>query len=345
MIPISLRLSRALSQTMTPSQLMLISATLGLLLMPVVVRAEDESFGAFQPRRVLPPRPPITDPPIFPADAAEVTLADNHLVLGVVVGGEPRAYPINMLTGPNREIINDTLGEIPIAATWCHLCHNTVVFDRRVNDEALTFAVSGKLWRRNLVMIDSETSSLWSHFLAKAMSGRLEGEKLKTIPSKLTSWGGWRHEHPNTTVLMLPYRVSHYDATFYRQPEKFVLGIVVHGHAHHTSFAVLKKTPLMNVRAQRTDLLITFDPDSTGAQVFERSLNGKTLTFTPRPDHRMQDDQTGTIWESRSGVAIEGPLKGKSLRQSVSMPAYASAWSEFHPESKALLSVNTSPDM
>jgi hypothetical protein len=46
----------------------------------------------------------------------EVT--DNELVLGVVVNGEARAYPINMLTGPSREIINDTLGGTAIAATW-----------------------------------------------------------------------------------------------------------------------------------------------------------------------------------------------------------------------------------
>jgi len=43
---------------------------------------------------------------------------DNELVLGLELNGEARAYPINMLTGPSREIINDTLGGIPIAATW-----------------------------------------------------------------------------------------------------------------------------------------------------------------------------------------------------------------------------------
>ena len=40
------------------------------------------------------------------------------LVLGVTVGEESRAYPINMLTGPSREILNDALGGRAIAATW-----------------------------------------------------------------------------------------------------------------------------------------------------------------------------------------------------------------------------------
>jgi hypothetical protein len=35
-----------------------------------------------------------------------------------VVEGKARAYPINMLTGPRREIINDELGGKAIAATW-----------------------------------------------------------------------------------------------------------------------------------------------------------------------------------------------------------------------------------
>jgi len=39
-------------------------------------------------------------------------------VLAVTVGEQSRAYPINMLTGPEREILNDTLGGRAIAATW-----------------------------------------------------------------------------------------------------------------------------------------------------------------------------------------------------------------------------------
>lgn len=45
-------------------------------------------------------------------------LADEDLVLGVEVNGEHRAYPINQLTGPKRELINDYLGGEPILVTW-----------------------------------------------------------------------------------------------------------------------------------------------------------------------------------------------------------------------------------
>ncbi len=70
----------------------------------------------FRPTRVVPPFPPITDAPV--STAAQTRIRPDELVLGVEINGEARAYPINMLTGPRREIINDSVGGRSIAATW-----------------------------------------------------------------------------------------------------------------------------------------------------------------------------------------------------------------------------------
>lgn len=72
----------------------------------------------FQPRRLVDPFPAIRDPKVVAGDKAGPLVRDDELVLGVTVGKEARAYPINMLTNPTREIINDTLGGQPITATW-----------------------------------------------------------------------------------------------------------------------------------------------------------------------------------------------------------------------------------
>jgi len=72
----------------------------------------------FEPIRVVPPFPAIVDAPFIPGVDVEDEVTGKELVLGVVVDGEARAYPINMLTGPQREIINDHLGGRAIAATW-----------------------------------------------------------------------------------------------------------------------------------------------------------------------------------------------------------------------------------
>jgi len=48
--------------------------------------------------------------------AAEAGLADGVSVVGVFAGGEARAYPLYVLK--NHQVVNDTLGDLPIAASW-----------------------------------------------------------------------------------------------------------------------------------------------------------------------------------------------------------------------------------
>lgn len=50
--------------------------------------------------------------------AEEVDLRGDDLVLGVVVGGEARAYPVNLMWKPENEVLNDRLGGAAITATW-----------------------------------------------------------------------------------------------------------------------------------------------------------------------------------------------------------------------------------
>lgn len=77
--------------------------------------AEDRKF---QPKTLMSPRKAIVNAPFIAADEVKNQVSDSELVLGVVVEGQPRAYPINMLTGPAREIINDRIGQTDFAATW-----------------------------------------------------------------------------------------------------------------------------------------------------------------------------------------------------------------------------------
>jgi len=82
--------------------------------------ADPDATRDFNPRTVIKkPLPAITDAPVV--DASKVTdeiVQDNELIIGVVHNGKARAYPVNQLTGPRREIINDHLGGGPLAATW-----------------------------------------------------------------------------------------------------------------------------------------------------------------------------------------------------------------------------------
>jgi hypothetical protein len=210
-------------------QMVLITGLTGMCLpLPPAVAQENaveesgDSDPEFRPRHVLPRQPAIVHPPMLPASAVTNQVTESDLVLGVVVNGQARAYPINMLNGPRREIINDTLGDQPIVAMWCHLCHSAIVFDRRVDNQMLTFQVSGMLWNRTLVMYDSETKSLWSLLLEKGVRGPMTGRKLTTLPSELTTWKKWKSLHPETTVLNMSHMQDRFVREFYDEPHPFV---------------------------------------------------------------------------------------------------------------------------
>ncbi|HEX6233040.1 MAG TPA: DUF3179 domain-containing (seleno)protein, partial [Jiangellaceae bacterium] len=70
-----------------------------------------------------------------------------------------------------HEIVNDTVGGIPVAITYCPLCNSGVGLDRRVGDKVLDFGTSGRLYASNLVMYDRQTESLWPQLTGQAAVG------------------------------------------------------------------------------------------------------------------------------------------------------------------------------
>jgi hypothetical protein len=56
------------------------------------------------------------DPEIVTADRVEI--ADDDLVMGVVISEQARAYPVNYMNGPYNEVVNDELGGQAIAPSW-----------------------------------------------------------------------------------------------------------------------------------------------------------------------------------------------------------------------------------
>lgn len=210
-----------------------------------------------------------------------------------------------------------------------------MVYTTTVDQQTLHLAVSGMLWRRSLVMVDEETGTLWSHLLGKAMEGKLQGRRLQSIPSTLTTWQAWKQNQPATTVIHLSRTANRFDTRFYRRPQLFVFGWVHEGEqAYAARFDTLLKHPLLNLTTEGTPLVLTFDPDSTSANLFLRQVSGRTLRMKARSSTRMEDEQTGTVWNSQTGTALSGPLKGQQLSPRVGIVSYRYAWSVFHPDSQ-----------
>jgi len=90
------------------------SLLIATMMVTTILQADPE----FKPSQVVQPFKAIVDAPHVKAGETKGFVEDDELVLGVTIGKASRAYPINMLTNPTREIINDKLGGKHIAATW-----------------------------------------------------------------------------------------------------------------------------------------------------------------------------------------------------------------------------------
>ena len=152
-------------------------------------------------RNILGPnRIPSIDNPMFVPVGLETDLADREAVIGLVINGDARAYPLRVMMW--HEIANDLVGGIPVTVTYCPLCNTAIVFDRTVDGRMLDFGTSGKLRFSDLVMYDRQTQSWWQQFSGRALVGEFTGVKLELIPSRLMSWAEFKAQHPGGQVLV-----------------------------------------------------------------------------------------------------------------------------------------------
>ncbi len=146
---------------------------------------------------------PALDAPAFIAVGDETRIGDREPVIAVEIdGATPRAYPIRYLTW--HEIVNDTVGGVPVAVTFCPLCNSGITFDRRTKAGVLSFGVSGKLRNSDMIMYDRETESWWQQALGEAIVGELTGTTLTTLPTWMESWAEFRARNPEGLVMDEP---------------------------------------------------------------------------------------------------------------------------------------------
>ena len=142
---------------------------------------------------------PALDAPRFAPVSATTFLESREPVIELTVDGETRAYPLQILIW--HEIVNDELGGIPVAVTFCPLCNTAIAFDRRVNGRTLDFGTTGKLRHSDLVMYDRQTESWWQQFGGEALVGRYTGTRLKRLPARIVAWAAFARAHPRGQVL------------------------------------------------------------------------------------------------------------------------------------------------
>ncbi len=146
--------------------------------------------------------PPLRGPKMIVARDATY-LKDDHVVFGLEVEGDVRAYPKRILAW--HEMFVDTVGGIPVAGVYCTLCGTMILYETVHDDVAHELGTSGFLYRSNKLMYDQATQSLWNTIWGRPVIGPLADKDIELERRSVvtTTWGEWRRRHPNTKVLSL----------------------------------------------------------------------------------------------------------------------------------------------
>ena len=120
---------------------------------------------------------------------------------------------------------------------------------------------------------------------------------------------------------------------------ELILGLVSNQRSRAYPIKTIAQEKLINDSLGELEILVAFGPPSELGIIFNRVLDGQSLIFEPMPTPhngvaQMQDQQTGTIWEALTGLAVSGPLAGKQLELLSSEYSFWFAWSKVHPETE-----------
>ncbi|KAB1189056.1 MULTISPECIES: DUF3179 domain-containing protein [Haloferax] len=283
---------------------------------------------------------------------------DDDEVISLTVGDETRAYPIRYLH--YHEIVNDSVAGVPVAVTWCPLCGSAVVYDRRVDGQALEFGVSGKLADDDLVMYDRETESEWKQSLGECIAGELEGNSLSVLPAAMTTWHAFSDATPDGLVMRPPGGASEaagdgddpepidYDLEPYEQyfemdgfglgahrgtggrdwdgaldgiePKSVVLGLEFDGESVGVPLTVVDDAGGVVTLDVGEESVVVFATDA-GIHAF----SNPALEFDPVGDRRTFHAD-GTDWNGATGTAADG----RSLQRVPARRLFAFAWRDDH---------------
>ena len=278
----------------------------------------------------------------FAATAADTTDKDR-LVIGVSLGGEDKAYPIQVI-GYHHQV-RDTVGGQPVMVTYCTVCRTGRVFSPLVKGRPETFRLVG-MDHFNAMFEDAATKSWWQQATGIAITGPLKGQRLTEIPSAQMRLGDWQALHPDSRTLQPdPGFLAKYDSlkgydegTIKGSLEKrdsgswkfksWVVGVSLNGQTKAYDWNRLVKDRVILDSIGQTHLLVTI------------ADNNKTFYALSAPDSLhfqydaagkiLRDGNTNSEWQP-DGVCSNGPLKGRILARVQAYQEFWHSWKNFHP--------------
>ncbi len=220
-----------------------------------------------------------------------------------------------------------------------------------MDGRALTFRLAG-INNQNFLMRDEETGTYWQQISGLAIAGPLKGRRLELVHSDEITFGLWRGEHPNGTVLQpvakfaKDYEPKDWEKQYAKlrvvtkagkneplEPRRLVFGIANAGGSRAFPVdKVLAETLVLDAVGGEPVLLVT-GPDKVSIRAFSARIDGvsEAAEFYRRDNGLMLDSVTGSEWNFQ-GCAVSGAAKGKCLRPVDGLRDYWFDWKIYHPD-------------
>lgn len=278
--------------------------------------------------------------------AATDTTHKDKLIIGVAIGGESKAYPIEVI-GYHHQV-QDTIGRVPVMVTYCTVCRTGRVFSPFINGKIEQFRLVG-MDHFNAMFEDATTKSWWQQATGTAIEGKLKGNRLAEIHSSQMRLGDWLAMYPDSKVLQPDSNFkSKYDSLkgfdegtikgklerrdlLSWQPKSWIVGITIRGKSKAYDWNGLLTERVITDSLDGTPLLITIEPNNKTFHVLNRTFSGQAIHFIQSSTAGLlQDTQTQSTWKL-SGICVEGPLKGSELMRPQAYQEFWHSWKYFHP--------------
>lgn len=315
--------------------------------------------------------PALDEPRFVSVPSAGAWLRPQEPVVLIRSGGDAAIYPIQILMF--HELVNDTVGEIPLTISFCPLCNTAIAFVRRVEGKLLDFGTTGRLRNSNLIMYDRQTESWWQQGSGRGIAGEYAGRQLDFFPASMVAWSEARDGYPQARVLsretghQRPYGHNPYvgyddinqSPFLYRgpptpkalPPAARVLALEINGESVAYPYSTLRRTGVINDTVGGVDVVVLWSPGAASALdaptiadgravgsavAYHRKLGNRVLEFRRAPETRnlrFFDDQTSSRWDVL-GRARSGELRGRQLSQIRAFNHLWFSWAAFKPKTR-----------
>lgn len=272
-------------------------------------------------------------------DAKNNKIKAEKLVVGVVEGGEARAYPIQLI-GYHHQVL-DTIAGKPIMVTYCTVCRTGRIFEPKVNGKYETFRLVG-MDHFNAMFEDKTTKSWWRQANGEALTGQLKGTTLPELNTQQMSLKQWLALYPNSKIMQPDAefkekyeKMDKYDAgkgsseltkmdSLSWKEKSWVVGIEINKQSKAFDWNRLKRERVINETVGNQPVVLVLASDNKSFVAFERPA-GQKFTF-----------KNDSLYANSTRYDLKGisPQGANPLKKLNAYQEFWHSWQTFHPETK-----------